>query len=156
MLRLETSRAFTSRLEPTGCTFAVPVPSPPRARRVLATTLFIALLGACRHSPTEPNPTTPPPIVLIGSLFADPISGGGNLLTSNVCACVSVPLAVVSTGRPTESLACNETHALGYPATYDGPVVVTVSAPTWSVTATYSVPIDPHVGLRVRADCRPQ
>jgi hypothetical protein len=96
-------------------------------------------------------PAPAPPIVLTGSLFADPLSGGGNLLLTDVCGCVSVPLTVVSNARPPEPLACHETHPLDYSSST---VVVTVSAPTWSVSGTYSVPLDPHVGLRVHADCR--
>lgn len=135
--------------------------SPPRRRAppgfaALAASFLTAFSGACRHSPTEPEAAILPPIVLTGSLFADPISAGGNVLTANVCACVSAPLTVVSTGMPVQPLACNASKALGYPATYNGPLDVTVSAPTWSVMVTYPVPIDPHVGLRVRAECRTQ
>jgi hypothetical protein len=124
-----------------------------RLRHVRSTIagMVLVVVGGCSHTPSEPAAVPTPPIVLTGSLFADPLSGGGNLLLTDVCGCVSVPLTVVSNARPPEPLACHETHPLDYSSST---VVVTVSAPTWSVSGTYSVPFDPHVGLRVHADCR--
>jgi hypothetical protein len=100
--------------------------------------------------PVEPDACAPPPVVLGGRLEGGPLGGPGHSLSIDACGCVEEPVTVRVTGMPPFDAACRSDFRPQYP----GQTTVTISSLTWSVSETFLVPVDPHIGLTVTARCR--
>lgn len=113
--------------------------------------LFVAAAG-CDGSSTSPRDGEAP-IELRAVAIADPGSGGGYRLITDYCECFPGSVTLVSTRRPIERVSCAGESGLGYPITYNDTLEVRLLGPTWQVSETFNVILDPHVGLRVAATC---
>ena len=72
-------------------------------------------------------------------------------LYTDYCECVSGPVSLVSFGRPPETLECQGSYGLPYS---DGERrEVSLVGRGWRVTEEYTLPVDPHLDIRVDAIC---
>lgn len=111
---------------------------------------MLVTLGACDGSSTGPgNPTAP--IELDAYVTADELGGGSGLFT-DYCECVSGPVTLVSPGTTPELVECQGNYGVPYS---DGQRrEVTLIGRGWRVSVEYTVPVDPHLDIRIDATCR--
>jgi hypothetical protein len=76
----------------------------------------VALGGACRNSPTEPEELSSASVISLATEALPTISDTGSLtLTSAVCACTLSPLIVAINGTVVGSLPCSAREGFPMP-----------------------------------------
>ena len=125
------------------------------SRRRVASGFWIPLisiaLSACDGSSTRPRNVTAP-IELDVSVTADELGGPPGGLFTDYCECVSGPVTLISPGRPPQSLECQGSYGLPYS---DGERrEITLLGRGWRVTEEYTLPVDPHLDIRIDAICK--
>ena len=112
--------------------------------------LVLLALSACDGSSTRPRNITAP-IELDVYVTVEELGGPPGGLYTDYCECVSGPVSLVSSGRPPETLECQGSYGLPYS---DGERrEVTLVGRGWRVTEEYTLPVDPHLDIRVDAIC---
>lgn len=112
--------------------------------------LVLLALSACDGSSTRPRNITAP-IELDVYVTVEELGGPPGGLYTDYCECVSGPVSLVSSGRPPETLECQGSYGLPYS---DGERrEVSLVGRGWRVTEEYTLPVDPHLDIRVDAIC---
>jgi hypothetical protein len=112
--------------------------------------LVLLALSACDGSSTRPRNITAP-IELDVYVTVEELGGPPGGLYTDYCECVSGPVSLVSFGRPPETLECQGSYGLPYS---DGERrEVSLVGRGWRVTEEYTLPVDPHLDIRVDAIC---
>lgn len=65
--------------------------------------------------------------------------------------CVSGPVSLISPGRPPETLECQASYGLPYSGGERREV--SLAGRGWRVTEEYTLPVDPHLDIRIDAIC---
>jgi len=112
--------------------------------------LVLLAFSACDGSSTRPRNITAP-IELDVYVTVEELGGPPGGLYTDYCECVSGPVSLVSFGRPPETLECQGSYGLPYS---DGERrEVSLVGRGWRVTEEYTLPVDPHLDIRVDAIC---
>lgn len=113
--------------------------------------LLLVTLSACDGSSTGPgNPAAP--IELDAYVTVQELGGLPSGLHTDYCECVPGPVTLVTSSRPPEIVECQGSYGL---ASSGGERrEVTLIGRGWRVTEEYTLPVDPHLSIRVDATCR--
>jgi hypothetical protein len=112
----------------------------------------LALATTACDGPSSSGHDAESPIELTSAATGGPLGGGGYRVVTDYCECVADSLLLVDGRDNVTSIECSGTYGL-VSAGGDEPVVATIIGPTWRVSTSSRVPVDPHIGLRVDATC---
>lgn len=113
--------------------------------------LLLVTLSACDGSSTGPGSPTAP-IELDAYVTIQELGGPPSGLHTDYCECVPGPVTLVTPSRPPETVECHASYGLPYS---DGERrEITLVGRGWRVSVDYTLPVDPHLSIRVDATCR--
>ena len=111
---------------------------------------MLGALAACDGSSTGPR-YAQTPVRLDAYVTVEEMGGPPPGLHTDYCECVPGPATLVRAGRPPERVECRGEYALPYS---DGQrQEVTLIGRGWRATVDYTLPVDPHLDIRVDATC---
>jgi hypothetical protein len=108
-------------------------------------------LSACDGSSTGPR-NVRAPIELDVYVTAEELGGPPGGLYTDYCECVSGPVTLISSGSPPQALDCQGSYGVPYSDGERREVMLVGRG--WRVTEEYTLPVDPHLDIRIDATCR--